>query len=342
MKIYPIFRALLFQLNPEFAHKLTLNAMQWVGEIKPVNTFLRNIYHTPPRPMKAFGLNFANPIGLAAGYDKDGLSWRGLACLGFGHIEIGTITPQPQPGNPRPRLFRLPKEQALINRMGFPGRGAEFVLQQISRPRPKNLVLGVNIGKNKNTPLQSAAQDYIYLFRLFANQADYLAINVSSPNTEGLRQLQERQALEKLLIQLCDERESLANRGSPKIPILVKLAPDLTDAQLGDALDAISAAQLDGVIATNTTIAREGLNSDIASEAGGLSGVPLFERSLAMVKKIYRQTGGKLPVIGVGGISTATGVQKMMDAGAVLVQLYTGLIYQGPGLVKNILSELPE
>ena len=269
------------------------------------------------------------------------MGWRGLACLGFGHIEIGTVTPKPQFGNPQPRLFRLPEEQALINRMGFPGKGAEFALQQISRPRPKHLVLGVNIGKNKDTPLETAVQDYIYLLRLFSKHADYLAINVSSPNTVGLRQLQERQALEQLLQQIYLENESLAKNGSPKVPILVKLAPDLTDAQLNDALDAILSAHMDGVIATNTTISRDGVRSVFASEAGGLSGKPLFERSLAMVSKIHMITGGKLPVIGVGGISDATGVQKMLDAGATLVQVYTGLIYQGPGLVKTILSELP-
>ncbi len=341
MKIYPIFRTLLFQLNPEVAHKLTLRVVRMAGEIKPVNSFLRTIYAAPHHPVKAFGLNFANPIGLAAGYDKDGLGWRGLACLGFGHIEIGTVTPKPQFGNALPRLFRLPEEQALINRMGFPGKGAEFALQQILRPRPKQLVLGVNIGKNKDTPLETAVQDYIYLLRLFITQADYLAINVSSPNTVGLRQLQERQALEQLLQQIYLENESLAKNGSRKLPILVKLATDLTNAQLNDALDAILAAQMDGVIASNTTILRDGIRSVLASEAGGLSGKPLFERSLAMVSKIHIATGGKLPVIGVGGISDATGVQKMLDAGATLVQVYTGLIYQGPGLVKTILSELP-
>lgn len=319
---------------------MTLRAMQLAGEIRPVNSLLRSIYRIPNLPVQAFGINFINPIGLAAGYDKDGLGWRGLASLGFGHIEIGTVTPKPQPGNPRPRLFRLREDHALINRMGFPGMGSEFVLKQISRPHPQNLVLGVNIGKNKDTPLDTAIQDYLFLLRLFANHADYLTINVSSPNTVGLRQLQERGALNQLLQQLCVERELISLKADRRIPILVKLSPDLSDPQLDDALDVILRNQMDGVIATNTTISRDGLAATIAHEEGGLSGGPLFERSLVMVGKIQKLTDGKLPVIGVGGISDANGVQKMMDAGAILVQIYTGLVYQGPGLVKSILNEL--
>jgi dihydroorotate dehydrogenase len=340
VNIYHLFRALLFQLDPEYAHKMTLRAMQLAGEIRPVNVLLRSIYRIPNLPVQAFGINFINPIGLAAGYDKDGLGWRGLASLGFGHIEIGTVTPKPQPGNPRPRLFRLREDHALINRMGFPGMGSEFVLKQISRPHPKNLVLGVNIGKNKDTPLDTAIQDYLYLLRLFANHADYMTINVSSPNTVGLRQLQERQALNQLCQQLCVERELISLKADRRIPILVKLSPDLSDPQLDDALDVILRNQMDGVIATNTTTSRNGLAATIAHEEGGLSGGPLFERSLTMMGKIQKLTDGKLPVIGVGGISDANGVQKMMDAGAILVQIYTGLVYQGPGLVKRILNEL--
>lgn len=342
MNIYPLFRALLFTLKPEHAHKFTLSMMQLAGDIQPVRALIHSIYSALDHPVQAFGLNFSNPIGLAAGYDKDGIGWRGLACLGFGHIEIGTLTPKPQPGNPQPRLFRLPEEKALINRMGFPGMGAKFVVKQISKPRPKNLVLGVNIGKNKDTPLEAAVEDYLSLLRLFANQADYLTVNVSSPNTVGLRQLQERQALDHLLKQLCVERERVTQTGIKKVPILVKLSPELTDLQLEDALDVILANQMDGVIATNTTISREGVNSPLAREDGGLSGRPLHARSLAMVGKIHERTNGKLPVIGVGGIYNAAGVQRMMDAGAVLVQMYTGLIYEGPGLVKRILQELRE
>ena len=314
--------------------------MKLAGDIQPVNTLIRSVFSAPDYPIQAFGLNYSNPIGLAAGYDKDGIGWRGLASLGFGHIEIGTVTLKPQPGNPQPRIFRLPKERGLINRMGFPGMGAEFVVKQISKPRPTDLVLGVNIGKNKDTPLETAAQDYLSLLRLFANLADYLTVNISSPNTVGLRQLQERQALDQLLKQLREERERITKTGTREVPILIKLSPDLTDPQLDDALDVILANQMEGVIATNTTLSREGVNSPLAREDGGLSGRPLRMRSLAMVSKVNKRTNGKLPVIGVGGISDATGIQRMMDAGAVLVQIYTGLIYEGPGLVKRILHEL--
>ena len=291
-------------------------------------------------PVETFGLTFSNPIGLAAGYDKDGLGWRGLATLGFGHIEIGTVTPRAQSGNPKPRIFRLPSDQGLINRMGFPGLGEEFVKKAISKTRPNHLVLGVNIGKNKDTPLDSADQDYLYLLRSFTGYADYLTINISSPNTVGLRRLQERQALDHLLGQIYSERERLLQSSTHELPVLVKLSPDLSDPDLDDALDVILARKMDGVIATNTTLSRAGVQSQLAGESGGLSGLPLFDLSLKMVGKIIHRTGGQLPVIGVGGIFNATGVQKMLDAGAVLVQLYTGLIYEGPGLVKRILQDL--
>ena len=339
MTIYPLFRALLFRLDPETAHHLTLNLIRMAGGFAPLNWALRQTFSAPEQPVKVFGLNFSNPVGLAAGYDKDGLGWRGLACLGFGHIEIGTVTPKPQAGNPKPRVFRLISDQALVNRMGFPGLGEEFVKQQLNQPRPKNLILGVNIGKNKDTPLEFAEQDYLQLFRSFADQADYLTINISSPNTVGLRRLQEKQALDHLLSQITSERERQFPVNT-KPPILVKLAPDLSDSELDDALEAIMGNKMDGVIATNTTLSREGLKSPQATESGGLSGLPLFSRSLGMVGKIYKKTGGKLPVIGVGGIFNASDVQKMLDAGAVLVQLYTGLIYEGPGLVKRILKDL--
>jgi dihydroorotate dehydrogenase len=277
-------------------------------------------------------------VGLAAGFDKDGLGWRGLACLGFGHIEIGTVTPQPQAGNPRPRLYRLPLEKALINRMGFPGRGAAFVASQLRNRRPPGPVLGVNLGKNKDTPLEAAAQDYLSLFDTFAPLADYLAVNVSSPNTAGLRRLQARQALDELLSGLARRRAEWQGEAGGKIPILVKLAPDLSGDELEDALSAIQNNGMDGVIATNTTLSREGVKSPLAGESGGLSGEPLRRRSTQMVREIHDKTSGKLPVIGVGGISCAAHVREKLDAGAVLVQVYTGLVYEGPGIVKEILK----
>jgi len=340
VRTYPLIRSLLFRLKPEVAHNLTLQALRVAGGISLINSLLSRTYQASSKPVEVFGIRFANPIGLAAGYDKDGLGWKGLACLGFSHVEIGTVTPRPQAGNPKPRLFRLPEQKALINRMGFPGRGAEFVRQQLSIQRPKNLVLGVNIGKNKDTPMETAEQDYLFLLDYFAGYADYLTINVSSPNTVGLRQLQERDALDRLLKSVTEERARILSNGTRTIPLLVKLSPDLTDSQLDDALDVVIRNRMDGVIATNTTLAREGVRSPLAKEAGGLSGIPIFERSLTMVGKISRRTAGNLPVIGVGGITNATGVLKMMDAGAKLVQIYTGLLYEGPTLVKRILQDL--
>lgn len=339
MKLYRFFRSLLFKLDPERAHHLTLRLIGLAGNIAPISSLLCWMHSVPASPVHAFGLDFQNPVGLAAGYDKDGLAWRGLACLGFGHIEIGTVTPKSQSGNPQPRLFRLQEEKALINRLGFPGSGAEAVLKHVIQEKPDGLILGVNIGKNKDTPLEAAGQDYVHLLQLFAPYVDYLTVNISSPNTIGLRRLQERESLERLLNQLSDAREHLLS-SSRKVPVLVKISPDLSDSELDDALDVITANHMDGVIATNTTLAREGIDSVLASESGGLSGQPLFMKSLVMVSKIFRYTKGSVPVVGVGGIYDATSAQQMLDAGAVLIQLYTGLVYEGPGVVKRILSGL--
>lgn len=333
---------MLFRLNPERAHHLTLRLMHLFGEIQPISALIHSIYSAPDHPVQAFGLSFCNPIGLAAGYDKDGLGWCGLASLGFSHIEIGTVTPRAQPGNPKPRLFRLTKEKALINRLGFPGMGAEFVLKQISRPHPEKFVLGVNIGKNQETPLEAAVEDYLFLLNIFAKYVDYVSVNVSSPNTVGLRQLQERQALSQLLKQVDKERARLQKIHIHRLPILVKLSPDLKDRQLEEALEVILENRMDGVIATNTTVKRDGLKNKIAKENGGLSGMPLFARSLAMVSKIHEWTKGKLPIIGVGGISDGKRLRKMLDAGASLVQVYTGLVYEGPGLIKKLLHQLDQ
>jgi dihydroorotate dehydrogenase len=338
--MYSLIRPLLFRLDPETAHGLTLRLLRVVEAFPPLQTGLRSLFTAPQKPVQLFGLKISNPVGLAAGYDKDGLGWQGLAWLGFGHIEIGTVTLRPQPGNPRPRIFRLPEDGAIINRMGFPGRGADFVARRLTGKRPEGLILGVNIGKNKDTPLEEAAQDYISLLRCFAPLADYLAINVSSPNTTGLRRLQARDMLESLLGELADERRKQSQYLGKVVPLLVKLAPDLTDHELDDALEALRANGMDGVIATNTTLARDGLRSLNSSEIGGLSGIPLHLRSLEIVRKIYERTGGQLPIIGVGGIHDAASAKAMLDAGASLVQIYTGLIYAGPGLVKQILNSI--
>ncbi len=338
--MYSVIRPWLFRMDPEQAHSLTLAAIRLAGQLPPVGALLRRLYAAPDQPVEAFGLALRNPVGLAAGYDKDGLGWRGLAALGFGHIEIGTVTPLGQPGNPRPRVFRLPQDKAVINRMGFPGSGAAYVAANLAGSRPGGLVLGVNIGKNKDTPLERALDDYQACLRVFAPLADYIAINVSSPNTAGLRRLQARDTLEHLLRGLAAERRTLlpAARRPGSLPILVKLAPDLEDEELEDALAAIQSAGMDGVIATNTTLARHNLVSAAQGQAGGLSGAPLTARSREMVAEIVRQVGSQLPVVGVGGVMSRTDAQAMLEAGARLVQVYTGLIYAGPGLVKQILS----
>lgn len=338
--IYPFFRSLLFRLDPEQAHRLTLALIRLAGSLPPIRAVLRRGFAAPQVPVRAFGLDFSNPVGLAAGYDKDALGWRGLACLGFGHIEVGTVTLRPQPGNPRPRLFRLPEQRALINRMGFPGQGAEFVARQLSGKRPPGLVLGVNLGKNKDTPLENAHEDYLALMHIFAPLADYLAINVSSPNTVGLRRLQAPQALEKLLNSLVRLRLQLQTQFNRPLPLLVKLAPDLDEAELDDALEAIQRAGVDGVIAVNTTLSRAGLSSPLAAETGGLSGAPLGELSVRIIRQIHTRTGGSLPIIAAGGIMDAAEARARLDAGATLVQVYTGLVYAGPGLVRSIVQNL--
>lgn len=339
--MYGAIRPLLFRLEPERAHDLTIQLLRLAGALPPVNAFLRAYFRGPDHPVELFGLKFRNPVGLAAGYDKDGLAWRGLACLGFGHLELGTVTPQPQDGNPRPRVFRLPHDRAVINRMGFPGRGAAFVLERLNN-RPRDFLLGINLGKNKDTPLETAHEDYLSLMRTFARHADYLAINVSSPNTIGLRRLQAREQLAELLAHLQAERQAQEASLRKRLPLLVKLAPDLNDQELADALEAVTAAGVDGVIATNTTLQRPDLHSAYARETGGLSGAPLTDISTRLIGSIHTLTAGQLPIIGVGGVMNAADARAKLEAGAALVQIYTGLIYAGPGLVREILTSLGE
>lgn len=334
--MYP-FRSLLFRLDAETAHDLTLFAVRWAGALPLFRRALEAWFAAPTCPVEAFGLRFHNPVGLAAGYDKDALAVRGLATLGFGHIEVGTVTPIPQDGNPRPRLFRLVEDEAVINRMGFPSQGAERVAARLRRLPSRDrrpFVLGVNLGKNKETPLESAADDYLTLLRIFAPLADYLVINISSPNTLGLRQLQARRMLEDLLRQIQAARRSL----SVSPPVLVKLAPDLKDAELEDALAALVAFGMDGVVLTNTTLGREGLRSSYREESGGLSGRPLRTRSEALLQKAACQLGGRLPIVSVGGIMTPQDALRRLELGATLVQVYTGLVYAGPGLVRQIVE----
>ncbi len=341
MRIYPILRPVLFSLPPETAHRLTLQILAIGGAFAPTRWALEKPFAVSSRPVQAFGLTFPNRLGLAAGYDKDAIAVRGLAALGFGHIEIGTVTLRPQTGNPAPRLFRLVEDQALINRMGFPSQGAERVerrLRALRRQRNRLPILGINLGKNRETPLEEALQDYLALMKRFAPLADYLVINVSSPNTVGLRRLQGAEMLRSLIHGVQQARQELSSRP----PLLVKLAPDLTREELEDAIAVLVEEGIEGVILTNTTLERPSLHSPHATESGGLSGAPLAERSRQMLEWVVRLAGGRLGIISVGGIMSAEEACRRLDMGATLVQVYTGLVYQGPGLVRQILQSSEE
>ncbi len=335
--VYSLFRPVLFNLEPEQSHQLTLQLLRLAGQLAPIRWLLQKSYNLPIKPVQAFGLNFNNPLGVAAGYDKDGLAMRGLFALGLGHVEVGTVTLRPQIGNPFPRVFRLLEDEAVINRMGFPSKGADFLMKQIKnyKRQPQN-ILGVNLGKNKDTQLEEAVNDYIQLMRAFAPLADYLTINISSPNTVGLRRLQGKTMLQDLLSAIKAERIT----SEIKCPILVKIAPDLNDEELNDALDAIVMNEMNGVIATNTTLNRDGLISSHQQEKGGLSGRPLRALSDSILIKVIKQLNGQLPVVAVGGIMTSDDAKKKIDLGASLVQVYSGLIYSGPNLIKEIVKKL--
>jgi dihydroorotate dehydrogenase len=342
--VYRLLRPLIFKLDPERAHHITLRLLAL--PIAPLLSALFD-YSDPRLAVTAFGLTFRNPVGLAAGYDKNGQALRGLAALGFGHIEVGTVTRSPQPGNPRPRIFRLPADDALINRMGFPNEGAGKLDTRCLKDT--GCLVGINIGKSKDTPLERAADDYCALLAQVAPHANYVAVNVSSPNTPGLRQLQSKSLLNDLLKQIAEARASLqlptsnfppptSSLQSSNPPILVKIAPDLSYPELDDILDAVTANRFDGLVATNTTLSREGLRTPppLCDETGGLSGQPLRTRSTEIIRYIFKRTEGKLPIVGVGGINSAAAALEKIRAGATLVQLYTALIYEGPGIVRRI------
>jgi dihydroorotate dehydrogenase len=343
--MYEYIRPLLFRLDPERAHDLTLRLLRLGGSTTIFQNILRTIYSPKNIYQVDFaGLKFPNLVGLAAGYDKDCTAWRGLSALGFGHIEIGTVTPKPQSGNPKPRIFRIPDQEAVINRMGFPGRGANFVVRMLPdpgiEPARDRIVLGMNIGRNKDTPNETAAGDYISCLRLFYKKVDYFAVNVSSPNTIGLRELQGREFLGDLLKNIIAERDKLREDLTKPLPVFVKLSPDLSDQELDDALTAIIGSSTDGVIATNTTVKRPGMLDPDQGINGGLSGKPLKDLSTSLIRKIHRRTEGKLPIIGVGGINSVEDARVKMDAGAGLVQIYSGLVYKGPALVREIVENL--
>ncbi len=331
-------KPLLFLLSPEKAHDLTVSALKFILSLPGIGAFVRSFFHKkhPALERNLFGIRFQNPVGLAAGFDKDGKYFRAMAALGFGFIEIGTVTPKGQSGNPAPRLFRLPADHALINRMGFNNEGCEALVERLKKGRPSGLVIGGNIGKNKDTPNEKAGEDYSACFESLFPYVDYFVVNVSSPNTPNLRALQEKEPLKQLISGLMALNHA---KVKPK-PILLKIAPDLSESQLDDILEIAAATGLSGIIATNTTISRDGLQTPKetleAIGPGGLSGRPLKDRSTEVIRYLARESKKKLPIIGVGGIESPEDALEKLDAGADLVQVYSGLIYAGPGLVKAI------
>ncbi|NHZ72380.1 MAG: quinone-dependent dihydroorotate dehydrogenase [Aquificales bacterium] len=332
------------QFDPELAHDRTLDAIEQAQRFAPGRAVLRQLAGKfPQRPLTVCGLNFPNVLGIAAGYDKDVRIATGLGILGFGHIEVGTLTPKPQAGNPKPRIFRLPEDEAVINRMGFPNGGVETAVPRLRAlyAHSHDFILGVSVGKQKETPLSHAALDYVVVMQAVYPFANYLAINISSPNTPGLRELQSGRYLNHLLNMLMVENKKLAREHHiEQRPLFVKIAPDLTWPELDEILTAIQDNHIDGIIATNTTWNRDGLRGKHKAETGGLSGRPLATRSTEIIRYIAQQTQGQLPIIGVGGIATANDVKEKLDAGASLVQIYTSFIYEGPGIAGHILRDL--
>jgi len=332
-----LLKPLLFQLDAEQAHHLVFANLKRSFRLPGTAALMRQLYGFghPSLEREVFGLKFRNPVGLAAGFDKNAELTDELAALGFGFVEIGTVTPRAQPGNPTPRLFRLPDDEALLNRMGFNNEGAAAAAQRL-RSRRSGIIIGGNIGKNKDTPNEQAAADYVAGFEALFDTVDYFVVNVSSPNTPNLRALQEKEPLIQLLQQVQERNQA---KPTPK-PLLLKIAPDLTDGQLDDILLIARETNLSGLVATNTTISRAGLQTSAATVAGlgagGLSGRPLRQRATEVIRYLHRRTEGSLPIIGVGGIASAADAQEKLAAGAALVQLYTGFIYEGPALVKRI------
>lgn len=338
--MYQFIKPIFFQFDPEKIHHFVTGTLQNAQKIWGLPKLIRGSfkYEHPSLEREVFGLKFKNPVGLAAGFDKNGEYIEELANFGFGFIEVGTVTPLPQPGNDKPRMFRLPKDEALINRMGFNNKGVDVLARKLESVKRDGLIIGGNIGKNKNTPNEEAVNDYIKCFDRLFNVVDYFVVNVSSPNTPNLRALQEKEPLKNILNTL-QERN---NKDGISKPILLKIAPDLTDAQLDDIVEIVQETKIAGVIATNTTISRENLNSPeyLKKEAGGLSGKPVKDRSTAVIKYLSEKSNKAFPIIGVGGIHSAKDAQEKLDAGAALIQIYTGFIYEGPALVKRINKSL--
>ena len=332
--LYRLLRPFLFSLDPETAHRLTLRSARILGGMlgTPV----------PAAPVRVMGIEFPNPVGLAAGLDKNAEHIDALAKLGFGFIEVGTVTPRPQPGNPKPRIFRLPRAEALINRFGFNNVGADAFLANVAKARWRG-VLGINVGKNFDTPLDKAADDYVLCLERVYTAATYVTINISSPNTKGLRGLQEKSELDGLLSRIAASRERLADTHGRRVPLALKVAPDLDATQIADIAAAVRTHRIDAVIATNTSIARDGVEGlPHAQEQGGLSGAPIKSRATAVLAALARELAGEVPLIGAGGIVSGADAAEKVAAGAALVQLYTGLVYRGPALVAECAAALRE
>ncbi len=329
-----LIKPILFRFDPESVHHFIFSALKILFKIpfvKEISNWFLEIKN-PKLNKNLFGLSFKNPVGLAAGFDKDGALFHELAALGFGFLELGTVTPQPQPGNDKKRLFRLKEDEAIINRMGFNNQGVEALVEQLKKGKPKGVIIGGNIGKNKWTPNEQATDDYVICFEKLFDWVDYFVVNVSSPNTPNLRALQDKEPLTKLLQTLQDLN---AKKQNPK-PILLKIAPDLSESQLLDVVEMVLATNIAGVIATNTTLDRTNLQSADSQEMGGLSGKPLTYKSSEVIRFLHTHSQGKFPIIGVGGIHSAQDALDKISAGASLVQLYTGFVYEGPALIKAI------
>ena len=338
--MYALIRPCLFSMDPENAHQFTLSSMRMAAAVGM--TALAPAVQ--PSPRKVMGLTFPNPVGLAAGLDKNGSCIDGLASLGFGFLELGTVTPKPQPGNPKPRMFRLPKAQGLINRMGFNNDGVDVLVKNVKASRfyqEKKGILGLNIGKNAVTPLEKAVDDYLICLEKVYPVADYIAINISSPNTKNLRQLQGESELDNLLTQLKAAQSRLSQQYSRYVPLTLKIAPDIDDSQIKHIADALLRHEIDGVIATNTTITRDTvINLEHGQETGGLSGAPVRDLSTHVIRQLKTELGNTIPIIGVGGILTGEDAKDKIEAGASLVQILTGMIYSGPGLVRECVQAL--
>jgi dihydroorotate dehydrogenase len=332
-----LIRPLLFKMDPEKAHHFTFSLIKVSFKIPGIKSLVNLLVGNTSKPVLCMGLQFPNPIGLAAGFDKDAILYEELGAFGFGFIEVGTLTPKAQDGNPKPRMFRLPADKGLINRMGFNNQGVDAAVLRLKN-RKSRLIIGGNIGKNKVTANEDANADYLYCFEALFPVVDYFVVNVSSPNTPGLRALQDKEPLTKLLTEVMALNQAKA---TPK-PVLLKIAPDLSDEQIAEIVEIVKAVKLNGVIATNTTISREGLKTaaSIASEQGGLSGKPVTDRSTQVIKKLRTLAGQDMVIIGVGGIFNAQDAREKLDAGANLLQVYTGFIYEGPFIVKNIVRNL--